>query len=96
MCAVFSPHFAFLTMVSLWMSYKPELEGAEYVKIGKYLGPAIAIISALVPGFGISGVLSAILGSSAESNLYLLIGMRLFLLALSSLSTGFLLIQVVT
>lgn len=60
------------------------------VMIGKYLGLAIALFSALIFGFGISGILIAIQGGSAEIKLYSLMVLLAFLLALVSLSLGFL------
>ena len=60
------------------------------VMLGKYLGLGIALFSALVFGFGISGILIATQGGSAEIKLYLLMVLLAFLLALVSLSLGFL------
>jgi Cu-processing system permease protein len=60
------------------------------VMLGKYLGLGIALFSALVFGFGISGILIAIKGGSAEIKLYSLMVLLAFLLALVSLSLGFL------
>lgn len=54
----------------------------EYVKLGKNFGLAIALFSALVLGFSISGVLIAVLGGSTEINLYLLMALLAFMLAL--------------
>ena len=65
------------------------------VLLGKYLGLAIALFSALVLGFGISGILIALQGGSAEINLYLLMVLLAFMLALVSLSIGFLISSVV-
>jgi Cu-processing system permease protein len=65
------------------------------VLLGKYLGLAIALFSALVLGFGISGILIAVQGGSAEINLYLLMVMLAFMLALVSLSIGFLISSLV-
>jgi Cu-processing system permease protein len=65
------------------------------VLLGKYLGLAIALFSALVLGFGISGILIAVRGGSAEINLYLLMVLLAFMLALVSLSIGFLISSVV-
>lgn len=60
------------------------------VMLGKYLGLGIALFSALIFGFGISGILIAIKGGSAEIKLYSLMVLLAFLLALVSLSLGFL------
>ncbi len=65
------------------------------VLVGKYFGLAIALFSALVLGFGISGVLIAVQGGSAEINLYLLMVLLAFMLALVSLSIGFLISSLV-
>lgn len=65
------------------------------VMLGKYFGLAIALFSALVLGFGISGILISILGGSAEINLYLLMVLLAFMLALVSLSIGFLISSMV-
>jgi len=65
------------------------------VLLGKYLGLAIALFSALVLGFGISGILIAVQGGSAEINLYLLMVLLAFMLALVSLSIGFLISSLV-
>jgi Cu-processing system permease protein len=62
----------------------------ECVKLGKNLGLAIALFSALLLGFGIRGVLIAVQGGSAEIILYLLMVLLAFMLALVSLSFGFL------
>jgi ABC-type transport system involved in multi-copper enzyme maturation permease subunit len=67
----------------------------ECVKLGKNLGLAIALFSALILGFGISGVLIAVQGGSAEINLYLLMVLLAFMLALVSLSIGFLISSLV-
>jgi len=60
------------------------------VMLGKYFGLGIALFSALIFGFGISGILIAIQGGSAEIKLYSLMVLLAFLLALVSLSLGFL------
>lgn len=65
------------------------------VMLGKYFGLAIALFSALVLGFGISGILISILGGSAEIKLYLLMVLLAFMLALVSLSIGFLISSMV-
>ena len=63
--------------------------------LGKYLGLAIALFSALVLGFGISGIFISLQGGSAEINLYLLMVLLAFMLALVSLSLGFLISSMV-
>ena len=65
------------------------------VLLGKYLGLAIALFSALVLGFGISGIFIALQSGSAEINLYLLMVLLAFMLALVSLSLGFLISSMV-
>lgn len=60
------------------------------VLLGKYLGLAIALFSALLFGFGISGLLIAVQGGTAEIRIYLMMVLLAFLLALVSLSLGFL------
>ena len=65
------------------------------VLLGKYLGLAIALFSALVLGLGLSGILIAVQGGSAEINLYLLMVLLAFMLALVSLSIGFLISSLV-
>jgi Cu-processing system permease protein len=65
------------------------------VLLGKYLGLAIALFSALVLGFGISGILIALQGGSAQIDLYLMMVLLAFLLALVSLSIGFLISSLV-
>ena len=65
------------------------------VLFGKYLGLAIALFSALVLGFGISGIFISLQGGSAEINLYLLMVLLAFMLALVSLSLGFLISSMV-
>lgn len=65
------------------------------VLLGKYLGLAIALFSALVLGFGISGIFISLQGGSAEINLYLLMVLLAFMLALVSLSLGFLISSMV-
>ncbi len=65
------------------------------VLLGKYIGLGIALFSALIFGFGISGILIAIQGGTAEVRLYSLMVMLAFLLALVSLSLGFLISAIV-
>lgn len=60
------------------------------VLTGKFMGLGIALFSALVIGFGLSGVLLAVHGGTTQAGNYLiLIGLTL-LLALASLSLGLL------
>lgn len=65
------------------------------VLLGKYVGLGIALFSALVLGFGISGILITIQGGSAEIRIYLLMVLLAFMLALVSLSIGFLISSMV-
>jgi Cu-processing system permease protein len=65
------------------------------VLLGKYIGLAIALFSALVLGFGISGILITLQGGSAEINIYLLMVLLAFMLALVCLSIGFLISSMV-
>lgn len=61
------------------------------ILLSKYLGVAAALTSALLVGFGISGILVVIRGGSSNAGDFLaLVGLTV-LLALSSLSIGFLL-----
>ncbi|MBT3996330.1 MAG: ABC transporter permease subunit [Chloroflexi bacterium] len=61
------------------------------ILISKYLGIAAALTSALLVGFGISGLLVVLRGGSSNTGDFLaLVGLTI-LLALSSLSIGFLL-----
>ena len=61
------------------------------ILISKYLGVASALVAALLVGFGISGLLVVLRGGSSNAGDFLaLVGLTV-LLALSSLSIGFLL-----
>jgi Cu-processing system permease protein len=60
------------------------------VLMGKYLGLALALLAALALGFGLSGLLIAGLGGTAQAGNYLALVLLAFLLALTSLSLGFL------
>ncbi|MBT4125481.1 MAG: ABC transporter permease subunit [Chloroflexi bacterium] len=61
------------------------------ILISKYLGVAAALVAALLVGFGISGLLVVLRGGSSNAGDFLaLVGLTV-LLALSSLSIGFLL-----
>lgn len=57
---------------------------------GKFLGLALALLAALTTGFGLSGLLIAYRGGTAEAASYLALVFLAFLLALVSLSLGFL------
>jgi Cu-processing system permease protein len=57
---------------------------------GKYMGLALAMLAALVLGFGLSGLLIAWRGGTAESVRFLELVLMAFGLALASLSMGFL------
>jgi len=65
------------------------------VLLGKYFGLAIALFSALVLGFGISGILITVQGGSADISLYLVMVLLAFMLGLVSLSLGFLISSMV-
>jgi Cu-processing system permease protein len=58
------------------------------VLLGKYLGLALALCAALVPGFGLSGLLIAWQGGATQVGAYLAMVVLGFLLALVSLSVG--------
>lgn len=58
------------------------------VLLGKYSGLALSILGSLVLGFGISGVIIAIKGGTADLAGYALFILLTFLLALVSLSIG--------
>ncbi len=60
------------------------------VLMGKYLGLALALLAALTLGFGLSGLVIAWLGGTAQAGNYLALVVLAFLLALTSLSLGFL------
>ena len=60
------------------------------VLLGKFLGLALALGSALALGFGLSGLLIVWQGGMAQAGTYLLLIAFAFLLALVSLSIGFL------
>lgn len=57
---------------------------------GKFLGLGLALLAALTAGFGLSGLLIAYQGGVAEAGTYLALVFLAFLLALASLSLGFL------
>ncbi len=58
--------------------------------LGKFLGLAIAILVALVLGFGLSGLLIAWQGGVTQAGDYLTLVVLAFVLAMASLSLGFL------
>lgn len=60
------------------------------VLLGKYLGLAVALLTALVAGFGLSGLLIAWQGGANQASDYVVLVGFAFLLALVSLSLGFL------
>lgn len=57
--------------------------------LGKFVGLALALLTALLLGFGLSGVLIAWLGGAAQAGAYAALALLAFLLALLSLSIGF-------
>jgi Cu-processing system permease protein len=57
--------------------------------LGKFLGLALAILAALLLGFGLSGLLIAWQGGTTQASDYLLLVLLAFALALASLSLGF-------
>jgi len=58
--------------------------------LGKFLGLALAILAALVLGFGLSGLLIAWQGGATQAGDFLTLVLLAFVLALASLSLGFL------
>lgn len=58
--------------------------------IGKFIGLSMAILVALVLGFGLSGLLIAWQGGTSQAGDYLTLVLLAFVLALASLSLGFL------
>lgn len=58
--------------------------------LGKFLGLALALLAALTLGFGLSGLLIAWQGGLVQAGDYLALILLAFLLALASLSAGFL------
>lgn len=58
--------------------------------LGKFLGLALAVLVTLALGFGLSGLLIAWQGGAAQAGDYLSLVLLAFLLALASLSLGFL------
>lgn len=60
------------------------------VLLGKFVGLGLALLTALILGFGLSGLVIAWRGGAAEATVYLTLVVLAFLLALVSLSLGFL------
>lgn len=58
--------------------------------LGKFIGLALAMLLALLLGFGLSGLLIAWQGGATQAGDYLLMMLLAFVLALASLSLGFL------
>lgn len=58
--------------------------------LGKFVGLALALTAALVIGFGLTGVLIAFAGSGGDFQVYLTLLVLSVLLAIASLSIGFL------
>lgn len=58
--------------------------------LGKFIGLALAMLLALLLGFGLSGLLIAWQGGATQAGDYLLMTLLSFVLALASLSLGFL------
>lgn len=66
------------------------------VLLGKFLGLAVAILAALVLGFGLSGLLIAWQGGATQAADFLSLVLLAFFLALVSLSLGFLISSAMT
>ncbi len=60
------------------------------VLLGKFFGLALAILAALILGFGLSGLLIAWQGGATQAGDFLTLVLLAFVLALASLSLGFL------
>lgn len=60
------------------------------VLLGKFLGLSLALLTALILGFGLSGLVIAWRGGATQAATYLTLVLLAFLLALVSLSLGFL------
>lgn len=58
--------------------------------LGKFIGLALALIAALALGFGLTALLIALNGGGAQINIYLTLLLLACLLAVASLSIGFL------
>ncbi len=63
--------------------------------LGKFIGLALALMTALVLGFGLTALLIAINGGSAQISIYLTLLLLACLLAIASLSMGFLISAIV-
>ena len=64
--------------------------GAAEVYVGKYLGAAASLLLMLAFGLGVSGVLLAVRGGTADARDFLLLVLLTMLLGLGMLSVGFL------
>lgn len=58
--------------------------------LGKFVGLGLALIAALSAGFGLTALLIALNGGGSQSRSYIVLLLLAWLLALASLSTGFL------
>ncbi len=65
------------------------ISGAELL-LGKFVGLALALAAALVIGFGLTGILMAVVGGGGDFAVYLTLLVLSVLLAVASLSMGFL------
>jgi Cu-processing system permease protein len=65
------------------------ISGAELL-LGKFIGLAMALTTALLVGFGLTGILMAVAGSGGDFAVYLTLLVLSVLLAVASLSIGFL------
>ncbi len=65
------------------------INGAELL-LGKFIGLALALTAALVIGFGLTGILMAFEGGGGQFRVYLTLLVLSVLLAVASLSIGFL------
>jgi Cu-processing system permease protein len=65
------------------------ISGAELL-LGKFVGLALALTAALVIGFGLTGILLVVEGGGADFRVYLTLLVLSVLLAIASLSLGFL------
>jgi Cu-processing system permease protein len=72
----------------LYLLTQPVAQGE--LLVGKFLGLALAILVALVLGFGLSGLAIAWQGGTTQAGDYLTLVLLAFALALASLSLGFL------
>ena len=65
------------------------ISGAE-VLLGKFAGLALALTAALVIGFGLTGILMAVIGGGGDFRVFLTLLVLSVLLGIASLSMGFL------